>query len=414
LPEAPLLHLALPGGRPATLLAGRASTVLSVGDVVVSSWDLCGRPYALVRETGTWRRGLDGGLLRKREATAEGPRVRERLTAEEGEPVVEAARAEAVAALGALGGGGGSAEAARRLRGVVAMDADALRDGRRALPRRERSGRDPAPRPVPRARGARSPRAARGTPARSAASTATSPSGSRARELDAHVAALRAYFGPSLALRRSVFLGDAGALCLAHDRLLPLVERVAAAFPGAPLVSFVDAWTGRRRPVGEWREYASLGLKRVYVGLETGDPELLAWLEKPGSPEDAVELVGSAPRGRGRRGGDRAPRRRGRALRRRPRARTAAVLSAMELRPDDTVYFSEYADDPRARLRPPRGRRPGPAAALAGALRRGPPGDPRRPAPRETGAPPPSHDLRHPRVRVLTPRRVSYSGGLAS
>ena len=61
--EAPLLRLALPDGRPATLLLGEASTVLSAGDALVSSWDLSGRPYALVRETGTYRRGLDGGLL---------------------------------------------------------------------------------------------------------------------------------------------------------------------------------------------------------------------------------------------------------------------------------------------------------------------------------------------------------------
>ncbi len=61
----------------------------------MSSWDLAGRPYALVRETGTYRRGLDGGLLWKREATADGPRLRRRLSAAEGEPIVEAARREA-------------------------------------------------------------------------------------------------------------------------------------------------------------------------------------------------------------------------------------------------------------------------------------------------------------------------------
>ena len=95
--EAPLLRFALPDGRPATLLLGEASTVLSVDDALVSSWDLAGRPYALVRETGTYRRGLDGRLLWKREATADGPRLRRRLSAAEGEPVVEAARRDAEA-----------------------------------------------------------------------------------------------------------------------------------------------------------------------------------------------------------------------------------------------------------------------------------------------------------------------------
>ena len=107
--EAPLLRFALPDGRPATLLLGEASTVLSVDDALVSSWDLAGRPYALVRETGTYRRGLDGRLLWKREATADGPRLRRRLSAAEGEPVVEAARRDAEAALAACHSEGGSA-----------------------------------------------------------------------------------------------------------------------------------------------------------------------------------------------------------------------------------------------------------------------------------------------------------------
>src|SRR5512139_435574 len=95
----PLVRFTLPDGRASSVLTGPASTVLAVGDTVVSSWDLAGRPYALVRETGTYRRALDGRFLRKREATADGPRVRERLSPARGAPVVAAARAEAAAAL---------------------------------------------------------------------------------------------------------------------------------------------------------------------------------------------------------------------------------------------------------------------------------------------------------------------------
>ncbi len=342
--EAPLLRFALLDGRPATLLLAEASSVLSVDDALVSSWDLVGRPYALVRETGTYRRGLDGRLLWKREATPEGPRLRRRLSAEEGEPIVEDARREAEAALATLGGS--PSEALRRLRVVVTMDAAALRDD--AVRFLAASG------PV----GILPPdqylalvvrvtegcswnactfcRLYRDVPFR----------WKRLDELLAHLAALRAYFGPSIALRRSVFLGDANALCLAHDRLLPLVEGVARELAGAPLFSFVDTWTGHRKPVAEWRDYAALGLRRVYVGLETGDPGLLAWLEKPGSPEDAVHLVGALHEagiaagvivllgaGGERFAGAHA-------------ARTAEVLTAMGLGPDDFVYFSEYVDEP--------------------------------------------------------------------
>ncbi|HSD67052.1 MAG TPA: radical SAM protein [Vicinamibacteria bacterium] len=348
--EAPLLRLALPDGRPATLLAGPASTVLSVDDAFVSSWDLAGRPYALVRETGTYRRGLDGGILWKREATARAPRLRRRLSAAEGEPIVEAARREAQAALGVLRGsdapGSAGSTIVHRLETIVAMDGAALRDdAARFLAASGPVGILPPDQYL-----ALVVRVTEGCSwnactfcrlYRDVTFRARRPD-----EVVAHVAALRAYFGRSLALRRSVFLGDANALCLARQRLLPLLEAVAGELPGAPLYSFLDGWTGQRKAVAEWRDYAALGLRRVYVGLETGDPGLLAWLEKAGSPQDAVDLVGALHEagiaagvivllGAG-----------GERFARPHAARTAEALTAMRLGPDDLLYFSEYADEP--------------------------------------------------------------------
>ena len=339
------LRFALPDGRPATLLARDDATVLSVDDALVSSWDLGGRPYALVRGTGTYRRGLDGGLLWKREAAADGPRVHRRLSAAEGEAVVEAARREAEAALAALGASG-PADLVERLRTVAAMDGKALGDdAARFLAASGPVGILPPDQYlalVVRVTEGCSWNACtfcrlyREVPFRF----------KRREELERHIDALRAFFGPSLALRRSVFLGDANALALAHDLLLPLVETVGARFPGAPLHSFLDAWTGARRSAADWRAYAARGLKRVYVGLETGDPAHLAWLEKAGSPQEAVDLVGALHEAGVAAavivllgvGGERFAN--GHA------ARTAAALSAMRLRPDDLVYFSEYVDDP--------------------------------------------------------------------
>jgi hypothetical protein len=348
--ETRLLHVRLPDGRPASLLVGDASTVLSVEDALVSSWDLAGRPYALVRETGTYRRGLDGGLLWKCPATAESPRLRRRLDAAQAEPTMEAARLEAKAALAALvrcEPRDHGAEAVRRLEAIVAMDAAAQRDdAARFLAASGPIGILPPDQYlslVVRVTEGCSWNACtfcrlyRDIPFRSKSLP----------ELLVHLAALRAFFGPSLTLRRSVFLGDANALCLSHDRLLPLVEAVAREFGGAaPLFSFLDAWTGQRKTVVEWRDYQALGLKRVYVGLETGDPTLLAWLGKPGAPQDAVDLVGTlheAGIGAGvivllGAGGERFAAAHAR--------RTAEVLSAMRLGPLDLVYFSEYVDDP--------------------------------------------------------------------
>jgi hypothetical protein len=405
--EAPLLHLRLPDGRPATLLLGEASTVLSIDGALVSAWDLAGRPYALVRETGTYRRGLDGRLLWKLDPGAGGPRLRQRLSAAQGEPVVEAARRDGVAALASLSARvtteGTSVGLAPRLssrgapsesghEGSAVGRAGAGGSPSRACPETA-LGASPPPRPieVPRDDMAQAVRRLRTVVAMDAAAlgedsvrffAASGPVGilppdqylslvvrvtegcswnactfcslyrdvpfraKRPDELRAHLAALGAYFGPSIALRRSVFLGDANALCLAHDRLRPLLEAVAARFPGTPLYSFLDAWTGRRKSPPEWREYEALGLRRVYVGLETGDPGLLAWLEKPGEARDAVDLVGALHEagiaagvvvllgaGGERVAGTHA-------------ARTAEVLTQMRLAPDDLVYFSEYVDDP--------------------------------------------------------------------
>lgn len=165
-------------------------------------------------------------------------------------------------------------------------------------------------------------------------------------ELARHLAALREYFSDSIALRRSVFLGDANALCLAPERLVPALETVAGAFPGAPLYSFVDAWTGARKTVGDWRACARLGLARVYVGLETGDPELLARLGKPGSPDDAVALVSDLHEAGVAAGVIVLVGAGGERFATRHAESTARVLTRMRLQPEDLVYFSDLVEEP--------------------------------------------------------------------
>jgi len=351
--EAPLLCLRFTDGRAATLLLSSASTVLSVEETWVSSWDLSGRPYALVRPEGTFRRALDGGFLYKREATDRAPRVRRRLTAAEGAPIVEEARLEASSALtSVLGDPSGLqpslAEAAReRLLRIVGMNAQALEtDATRFTSVVGRVGILPPDQYLA--------LVVRGTEGCSwdgcsfCALYKDIPFRWRTpEELRSHVAALRDYFGESLALRRSVFLGDANALCLAQQHLLPLFEVLAAELPGRPVYSFVDVTTGRRKRTAEWRAYAALGLKRVYLGLETGDPDLLAWLRKPGSPAEAVDLVetlreAGVPVGiivllgaGGERYAD------GHV------SRTAEVLAAMKLQREDLLYFADFVPDPR-------------------------------------------------------------------
>src|SRR5690606_19495262 len=91
----------------------------------------------------------------------------------------------------------------------------------------------------------------------------------------AHVEAVREFLGRGALMRKGIFLADGNALALSQARLEAMFEIAKAAFPGHAIYSFVDLFTGERRPVSGWRRLAELGLKRVYIGMETGHDELL-------------------------------------------------------------------------------------------------------------------------------------------
>jgi hypothetical protein len=285
LPASPL-SLRLAGGRGATLSLTPEATVIAVSGTRVSSYDLCGRPYVLVRDGWTWRRALDGRLLQKGSGE-DGSRVRRVVPAHEGVSTVEAARGEAEELLGVVETETSlkapvREQALHRLQRITRMDGAGLRRDA------ERFGAIYRPVGIlpPDQYLALVVQATEGCSwnacsfcelYRNTAFHVKTPD-----ELRGHLAALREYFGESIALRRSLFLADANALCLPHDQLLALLQTLAAEFPLAPaqrnLYSFVDTWSGARKGPEEYREYARLGLRRVYTGLESGDPELLAWL----------------------------------------------------------------------------------------------------------------------------------------
>ncbi|MEW6046465.1 MAG: radical SAM protein [Bacillota bacterium] len=110
-------------------------------------------------------------------------------------------------------------------------------------------------------------------------------------EFRRHMDEVKAFFGAGLLRRHTVFLGDANALVLATRRLVDCLEAVGEAFPGREVFAFLDAFNGRRKGAAEWRQLAALGLRRVYIGLESGSDELLRFLEKPGTAADALATV---------------------------------------------------------------------------------------------------------------------------
>lgn len=114
-----------------------------------------------------------------------------------------------------------------------------------------------------------------------------------------HVRRALELVGRGLPLRRGVFLGQANALVVAQDKLLPLFDVVHAELrrAGAPgslasFAAFIDAFSRPKR-VEELRELRARGLSSVSLGLESGSDEVLGQLGKPAEAEGAIALVES-------------------------------------------------------------------------------------------------------------------------
>jgi radical SAM superfamily enzyme YgiQ (UPF0313 family) len=133
-----------------------------------------------------------------------------------------------------------------------------------------------------------------------------------AEEFAAHLDAVRAFFGESLRLRHSVFLGDANAVLLPTERLLERMQQVRERFNVAPpewdakagaawrrdhpyglvgFYGFLDGLTGTRKAVEDYRRLRSAGLQRIYIGAESGCDAVLEALRKPSRREQVVETV---------------------------------------------------------------------------------------------------------------------------
>lgn len=167
-----------------------------------------------------------------------------------------------------------------------------------------------------------------------------------AAEFEEHAWAVRALLGRQWPYRQGLFLGDGNALALSLERLEPLVRAAHRVFPGQDLYGFVDLYTGQKSEASKWPTLARQGLRRVYIGMETGDDELLALLNKPGSAAELAEFVALLKRsglsvglilmvGAG-----------GRQYARRHIQASLAALTAMPLDRDDLVYLSPFIEEP--------------------------------------------------------------------
>ncbi len=121
-------------------------------------------------------------------------------------------------------------------------------------------------------------------------------------EFREHAEQVRDFLGRAIGLRKSVFLADANALVIPQERLMELLRITHDVFSfdeGRPedfyqldgIYSFLDIFGAEHKTLEEYRELREARVKRVYIGLETGDSELFQMLNKPGSPAECIESV---------------------------------------------------------------------------------------------------------------------------
>jgi hypothetical protein len=331
------------------------SMAISVDDMRVVTWDRGGRLYTVYRDEETWRRGLSGVVLEKRQDPI---RSRRLLSAEEAARIVEEGAALARQIQTSIGSPGWRWEQPiepaleHELVTVLALcgrfDAAAAQaDARRFAEVYRPVGILPPDQYL-----ALVVQLTEGCSFNTCTFCDLYHEGYRVKTPDQfrqHVRDVLAYLGESATLRsRGVFLGAANALAVPMARLVPAFEILADDVDGIRrgVFAFVDGFTGHLKTERDYCVLRDLGLRRVYIGLESGHDPLLRFVKKPGTAHAAVETV-HAIKTAGVHvgvivmvglGGERfAP---GHV------EDTIAVINAMELGAGDLLYFSDLVEVP--------------------------------------------------------------------
>ncbi len=111
-------------------------------------------------------------------------------------------------------------------------------------------------------------------------------------ELEEHINKVKQFLGNGLKLRKTIFLADANAVSTPMARLVNALELIKNHFPEMKnMYSFIDVFTGLKKSVNDFKILNQLGLKRVYLGIESGNNDLMSFLNKEQSNDDIIELT---------------------------------------------------------------------------------------------------------------------------
>ncbi len=162
-----------------------------------------------------------------------------------------------------------------------------------------------------------------------------------------HARMVKEFLGEGLSLRRTIFLGDANALVVPQPRLLDLLDIVHSVFDVEKLggvFAFLDGFSGDHKTSSDYAQLASKGIKRIYIGMESGNAGLLRFLNKPGKPEDVLHAVKAIKDGNISVGIIVLLGAGGRQFARQHVDDTVDLINQMDLDLDDLIYFSELIE----------------------------------------------------------------------
>jgi radical SAM superfamily enzyme YgiQ (UPF0313 family) len=114
------------------------------------------------------------------------------------------------------------------------------------------------------------------------------------KELEDHIYSVLSFIGDGMSLRRTIFLGDANALVVPMKHLIPMLETIHQKLDVEKLggiFAFLDGFSGEKKNHNDYQALNKLGLKRIYIGMESGNNELLDLLKKPGNAQDVAAAV---------------------------------------------------------------------------------------------------------------------------
>ncbi len=92
--------------------------------------------------------------------------------------------------------------------------------------------------------------------------------------------------------QKRIFLADGDALILSQKKLVSILQRIRTDLPWVRRVStYGNARAIRSKTISELKELKSLGLDRIYMGLESGHDDVLFRIKKAETAQSMVEAA---------------------------------------------------------------------------------------------------------------------------